>query len=142
MTKITDFHKRETNFLSNFYPTSDPYPTLEHHYQAAKTLIPEEQEKILAAETPGAAKKLGRKAHVRSDWEKVKLGVMEELLRRKFSDPELAELLINTGDAELIEGNYWHDNFWGDCSCEKCKRKEGKNHLGKLLMKIRSELNE
>ena len=44
-----------------------------------------------------------------------------------------------TGDAELIEGNTWHDNYWGVCSCSKCNGR-GKNRLGKLLMKVREEL--
>ena len=63
---------------------------------------------------------------------------MEELLRLKFAQPYLRDLLIATGEQKLIEGNYWHDNFWGSCSCEKCGDK-GENHLGRLLMKLRSE---
>lgn len=35
---------------------------------------------------------------------------------------------------ELIEGNYWHDTYWGVCEGV------GENHLGKLLMEIRNEL--
>ena len=49
-------------------------------------------------------------------------------------------MLLSTGDVAIIEGNYWHDNFYGQCTCEKCAGK-GKNKLGKLLMDIRSELN-
>ena len=62
---------------------------------------------------------------------------MEELLRIKFSDEFLKQQLLSTGE-ELIEGNYWHDNFWVSCSCEKCGNR-GQNNLGKLLMKLRSE---
>lgn len=52
----------------------------------------------------------------------------------------LKKKLLETGDAELIEGNYWHDNTWGQCYCPRCKNKIGENHLGKLLMKIRESL--
>lgn len=43
-------------------------------------------------------------------------------------------MLINTGDAELIEGNSWGDTFWGECNGI------GENNLGKILMKIRKEI--
>lgn len=61
---------------------------------------------------------------------------MEELLRIKFSgiDPFLTRALLETGDAELIEGNTWNDTFWGVCNGE------GENNLGRLLMKVREEL--
>jgi len=49
-------------------------------------------------------------------------------------------MLLATLDAELIEGNAWHDNFWGDCFCEKCRDIEGLNVLGNILMRIREEL--
>ena len=52
---------------------------------------------------------------------------------------DLKEMLLQTGDEELVEGNYWHDVYFGVCSCPKCGNK-GENHLGKLLMKIRSEI--
>ncbi len=47
---------------------------------------------------------------------------------------ELAQKLINTGDAELIEKNYWHDYFWGECNGK------GENWLGKILMQIRKNI--
>lgn len=64
----------------------------------------------------------------------MKLRVMELLLRQKFQIPELGAKLLSTGSAELVEGNHWGDTFWG------VYNKVGHNHLGKLLMKIRSEL--
>lgn len=131
-------------FLSNFYNASCTfegkiYPTVEHAFQAAKTLIPEEREEIRKADTPGKAKRMGRAVTLRPDWEEVKTDVMRQCLRSKFSFGPIAIDLINTGDAELIEGNYWHDNIWGSCTCEKCGNK-GENRLGKLLMEIREEL--
>ena len=64
---------------------------------------------------------------------------MEDCLRAKFAIPELKEMLLATGDEELIEGTWWHDQFWVVCYFDQHKG-EGQNHLGKLLMKIREEL--
>jgi predicted NAD-dependent protein-ADP-ribosyltransferase YbiA (DUF1768 family) len=61
-------------------------------------------------------------------------------LRLKFAIPELAEKLLATGDAELIEGTTWHDNTWGNCSCPQCENIPGENRLGKLLMQVREEI--
>jgi predicted NAD-dependent protein-ADP-ribosyltransferase YbiA (DUF1768 family) len=60
-------------------------------------------------------------------------------IREKFKNEELKQLLNETGDEELVEGNWWHDNFFGVCTCEPCKG-SGQNNLGKILMKIRTEI--
>lgn len=136
----------EYRFLSNFflcpvYTDGEYYPSSEHAYQAAKTNDPHWKEAILWKDksefvynTPGKAKKLGRMAPLRPDWEEVKLQVMERILRRKFTNPNLRARLVATKDHYLLEGNNWGDTFWGVCDGS------GKNHLGKLLMKIRQEL--
>ena len=134
-------------FLSNFYNAScafegKVYPTVEHAFQAAKTLIPEEREEIRKAETPGKAKRMGRSVTLRSDWEEVKTDIMRQCLRSKFKFAPLGIDLINTGDEELVEGNTWHDNCWGNCTCEQCANTPGENRLGKLLMEIREELRQ
>lgn len=128
-------------FLSNFYesPIEDEnitYPTVEHYFQAQKTLNREEKLKIAKATKPAKAKKMGRQVNLRKDWEDIKLQVMEKALRLKFQDPTLRKKLIATGDEELIEGNPWEDRYWGVCNGS------GKNKLGKLLMKIRKDLQD
>jgi ribA/ribD-fused uncharacterized protein len=85
-------------------------------------------------------KKIGQKIKIRPDWDSKKLEFMTWAVNEKFKDPVLKEMLLMTENKEIVEGNYWHDNFYGQCSCEKCTGK-GKNKLGKLLMEIRSELN-
>lgn len=132
-------------FLSNFFPSSIlyegiVYPTNEHFFQAMKTLDQEERKKIAAAETPGQAKRLGRHVRLRADWEQIKVDVMRTGLMLKFTDANLAQQLIDTGDEELIEGNWWHDNTWGSCYCESCMNRPGRNLLGMLLMELRKEL--
>jgi ribA/ribD-fused uncharacterized protein len=129
----------EYAFLSNFWPSPidvdrTTYPTVEHAYQAAKADNRPERERIAALPTPGAAKRAGRKVTLRPDWEEIKLDLMEDLVRRKFADPVLAERLLATGDEELVEGNTWNDRFWGVC------RGEGRNELGRILMRVREEL--
>lgn len=132
-------------FLSNFYTSAIQedgitYPTIEHYFQAQKTLNPFERKKIAAAATPGQAKRAGRNVTLRKDWEEIKNSVMLQGLRLKFAVPELAEKLLATGDAELIEGTTWHDNIWGNCSCPRCENIPGENRLGKLLMQVREEI--
>ena len=144
---MIDFFDGEHAFLSNFYNAScifeeKLYPTVEHAFQAAKSLDQVERDWIAAAETPGKAKRMGRSITLRSDWEKIKFDVMKECLRSKFADPVLKQKLLATGDEELVEGNYWHDNTWGNCSCEKCKDIVGRNMLGNILMKLRTEFME
>ena len=129
-------------FLSNFYPCDVVfehvcYCTVEHAYVAAKTLDPWLREYIAKTPSPGKVKIIGRGLQLRADWEQIKLPLMEGLLRQKFrSGSPLANALLATGEAELIEGNTWGDTFWGVCNGV------GENNLGKLLMKIRSELSE
>lgn len=129
-------------FLSNFAPCTVTmygveYPSVEHAYQASKCAYPSDRQLFLNI-TAGQAKRLGRQVAVRPDFDQVKLTFMETLLRRKFSDanPELKRQLIATGDIELVEVNHWNDTFWGECNGI------GENHLGKLLMFIRAELQQ
>ena len=79
---------------------------------------------------------------VRYDWDEIKGEVMLPIVREKFKqNPDLAEKLLATGNAYLIEGNYWHDNYFGICTCKECHHKgEGKNVLGRILMQVRDEL--
>jgi ribA/ribD-fused uncharacterized protein len=139
MTTIDRF-TGDHEFLSNYHPSPIEvdgilYATLEHAFHAAKTLKLEEKRAIAAAATPGDAKRMGRKVQLRPDWEQAEVGIMGALVRLKFTaHADLRAKLLATGDAELIEGNWWKDTFWGVC------RGQGRNELGKILMKVRSEL--
>jgi len=135
-------------FLSNFAHRpiiikGKTWVTVEHIFQAAKTLDEDMREQIRLATTPGKAKQTGRKVHLRSDWEEIKEQVMLKCIRLKFRQyPGLKEQLLSTKDTVLIEGNTWHDNIWGDCSCPKCQKIKGENLLGQILMQVREELKE
>lgn len=131
-----DSFQGPNRFLSNFYYCTITfegrvYDTVEAAYQAAKSLDPLTRAAIAHAETPGEAKRMGSKITLRPDWEQIKPYVMLSLLMKKFSDPVLQKMLLETGDEELIEGNNWGDTYWGVCNGK------GKNNLGKLLMDVR-----
>lgn len=127
-------------FLSNFFTVEitykgKVYPSSEHIYQAFKTLDAEEQETVRLASTAGKSKRLGKTVTLRSDWDEIKDELMEDILFHKFRQGAgLASQLIATGDAELIEGNSWGDEYWGVCNGI------GWNKLGKMLMKLRDQL--
>ncbi len=118
-------------FLSNFWIEPDG-THVEGEYQAAKSVPPRDALRLLS---PGQAKAAGRRSKLRRDWDHVRVGIMYNLVRQKFADHRvLAEALMATGDAELIEGNHWGDHFWGVC------RGVGENRMGKILMEVRMKL--
>lgn len=129
-------------WLSNFWPARvtmdwEEYPTVEHAYQAAKTFDRNVRLAIQNAQTAGQAKRLSPTGKLlRPDWEHVRVQIMDDLLRQKFSNPELAQKLVSTGECTIEETNAWGDIFWGVCNGK------GENTLGKLLMEIRSDLKE
>lgn len=156
-TPISGF-RGEFGFLSNFFQTPAPMvchsdllflasgrsaPTLEHLFQAAKTDNPLAVEAILAAPTPGRAKRLGKPGFcpLRKEWDDVRIAVMAVLLNAKFSQPAMKEQLLATGERSLTEGNSWHDTFWGRCFCPT-HNGAGTNMLGILLTITRAVLRE
>lgn len=119
------------------------YPTIEHAFQAAKSLDFAERRVVKNAKTAGEAKRMGRKIKRRSDWFDVSLVIMEELVRQKFTRyPELKNKLLETGETTLIEGNNWNDRFYGCVYDTNRNEWVGENHLGKILMKVREELKQ
>ena len=128
----------EYRFLSNFHyhvfrHGGVSWTTSEHAYQASKTRVLDEQRAIRRAERPNDAKRLGRRCQLRDDWEESKDDVMLQIVRDKFADDPIRTMLLDTGDAELLEGNYWGDEYWGVC------QGEGLNKLGRILMRVREE---
>lgn len=124
---------RQYRFLSNFYIEPDG-THVEGEYQSAKCANPSDIRKFNGL-SPARAKRLGRNVQLRSDWDSIRVEVMERLVWQKFVDhPTLRKMLLDTEESPLVEVNYWDDTFWGVC------RGIGKNHLGKILMKVRKEL--
>ncbi|WJZ03083.1 NADAR family protein [Corynebacterium freiburgense] len=140
-----------------FYTTNDPYgefsnfarygfyaddkywPTAEHYFQAQKFTDPKLREKIRRTPSPLKAANIGRdrKNPLRPDWENIKEDVMYQAVIAKFRhNSELAEILIATGNAQLVE-HTGKDRYWGDGGDGT-----GLNRLGKILMRVRAELSQ
>lgn len=139
MSKVIERFRGEHRWLSNFAPAEIEfqgklYPTTEHAYQAAKTVIETEREQVRCCQHPGQAKRLARKLTLREDWFDIRDEVMLHVTRLKYARPEYRARLLATGDAEIIEGNTWGDTYWGVC------RGRGENRLGKIIMQVRDEL--
>lgn len=127
-------------FLSNLYATpitykGHTYCCLEAAYQAQKSLDSTIHARFANIRLSYKARGMGQRIKpVRPDWFDIRLSIMEELLRIKFSDPVLKECLQCTGQSKIVECNTWGDTFWG------IYNGVGENHLGTLLMKVRDTL--
>ena len=127
--KVIESFRGGNGFLSNFLEKpilvdNRIFDSLEAAYQCEKAV--EERKNEFLGIPANVAKRLGRAQPKPKNWDLRKVGIMKRLLRIKFSDVILRQRLLATGDAELIEGNWWHDEFWGICSCPK----HGKGHIG------------
>lgn len=157
MKTISSF-RDENRFFSNFFEIKNPvffegleFFTTENAYVAAKTLDMDIRKDIQKMK-PGKAKRFGEQIlqmnmSPNPQWsDDFRLELMEDLVFQKFSKNEdLRDLLLATGDIEIVEGNSWHDNFFGICNCLKCplekqRPKEQGNQLGKILMRVRERL--
>lgn len=138
---MIDSFRGKYYFLSNFYlaPVTYngfTYSNNEAAFQAQKTVDIRER-MIFATLDPSAAKRRGRVVDIRPDWDSVKIEIMKDIVRAKFTtNTELGEQLLATGDEVLVEGNTWNDKFWGVCNGH------GLNHLGIILMEVRDELKQ
>ena len=156
---ISDF-KGQYAWLSNFAPCKFTHKNIEYDsteafYQAMK-FGPDDMLKIkvdnkfidvnaheyISKLPAGKAKRMGKKAKLPWNWDTLRVDIMELALNYKYDQPYYVSLLRRTDDALLIEGNYWHDNFWGDCSCPKCEHIKGANMLGQLTMRKRDALRK
>ena len=111
------------------------FPTLEHAFQAMKSMRKEQWIEISKIPNPGDARRRGDGLlYPRPDWEEKKRFVMYKLLQEKFQCTPYKNLLLETWPRQLIEGNHWKDKYWG------VYKGEGENWLGRLLMRVRLEL--
>lgn len=127
-------------FLSNFALVKinhmgRVFTSVENAYAASKCKYDEDVDKFLNI-TSGQAKRLGRTVAIRDDWEDIKYNVMRDLVFQKFEQEPYKSKLLQTGDLEIQEGNYWKDTYWG----VDLKAGIGKNNLGKILMEVRESI--
>lgn len=141
MRVIREF-KGEYRWLSNFWWCKVvwegiEFPTAEHAYQASKAKDISDKLAIRVLETPGKAKRAGKLVERRDDFEANKIRIMEEILTDKFTrNSSLRVKLEGTKELALQEGNNWGDTFWGI----DLRTGEGRNELGKTIMRIRERL--
>ena len=144
----------ENAFLSNFHMLKTPikwlevfYRTTEHFYQAMKTLEEDERRWIAGLQHAWQAKRAGskrgfdgRKITFRPDFDVKRTTIMYVANTLKYNgNPQLLFKLAATHPKQLIEGNHWCDNYWGNCHCHKCMHIPGRNNLGLILMYIRTQ---
>ena len=138
-SKTTTYHEFSNFSLHGIEMDGQWYPTVEHYYQAMKFPGHEHAKQIRLAAKPAIAKQLGSlpSVQLREDWEEIKIDVMRAAVKKKFTThPELMQLLLDTGDEELIEVAPT-DYFWG-----RGESGTGQNWLGKILMDVRAESRE
>ena len=147
--RVIEFYDKHSDYyeFTNFYQGERieidgmSWKTAEHYFQAQKfdagffSPVNKEWDNHTARQVYELA--AANKAYWRPDWQKVKLDVMRKVLAAKFGqDENLRNSLCKTGNAQLVEASP-KDAFWGYGPDGK-----GKNMLGKLLMELRTELQE
>ena len=137
---IKEFQK-EYRWLSNFVPVKIQiedifYTSVEHAYQSAKTDDTDWKEYCRLEDNPTIVKRQSKNVILRKDWETVKDLIMMELLRQKYSQEPYRQLLLDTKNEQIQEGNWWGDDYWGI----DLRTGKGQNKLGKMIMKIRTEI--
>lgn len=132
----------EYRWLSNFAPVKIvlngvEYQSVEHAYMSEKSFDPEWKKFCSDINNkPGDVKRKSRNIKLREDWESVKIDVMRECVRQKFSQEPYKSKLSATWPLYIQEGNRWGDKFWGVC----LKTNTGENNLGRLIMEFRKTL--
>ncbi|WP_406446602.1 NADAR family protein [Streptomyces sp. NBC_01613] len=127
--------------LRNDYPArirfaGDVHPSVLHGYWALSTAEDTDRVRVRNAPTAREAHELGGRAARRDDWPAVRLAVMAGLLRAKFTQhPDLAQILLATGDAAISYTGGWESPYWTDAFDDR-----GRNWMGRLLELTRAEL--
>lgn len=109
------------------------WASVEHAYQALRAVDSQQSSWIAAAHTAQEARRRGRSCDAKPGWTGRREAVMLRLLRAKFADKYLQDVLLSTGTAHLVDTS---DTFWGRINGN------GANRLGRMLMQIRSELSQ
>ena len=142
------FYFKNDSKLSNYYicPVKIDgllFQSSEAAYHAQKFKDPVIQQ-LMTRFTPDESKHVSRELtrFIRSDWHEVKYKLMKKVVLAKFAqNANCANELLNTKNKTLIEDTTgWHDNIWGECACVNCQNKEHQNLLGRILVEVRSEL--
>lgn len=134
-------------FMSNYYPcefvmNGIRYKNAEAAFQSHK--VPLEERRQFAGMPPASAKRFGRNVAIPANWDEARDDVMRHVVMAKFEQNEdLKQRLLETGTQPIEEDTTsWHDNYWGNCHCPKCRNIPGQNRLGTILMETRDKLKK
>lgn len=127
-------------FLSNYYPQNITYKGITYNCAMnayyGQLISDNLQKKAIANATPSRALSMVINSISKIDYSQEEQdNIMYEILKVKFSDSKLKNLLLQTNQEPLNNNINWEDTYWGICN------DEGDNKLGKLLMKLRDELS-
>ncbi|MBF0131069.1 MAG: NADAR family protein [Magnetococcales bacterium] len=145
MDDITFYRSSDKPYgaFSNLYQREmffegEKFPTAEHAYQAGKPRKKEVRDWLMASPSPSL---LAMAAHglyswdIAPNWSQIKFDRMGVVLFAKFAQhQDLADLLLSTGDARLVESatvDNAVNRLWGEVNGK------GKNMLGLILMEVR-----
>lgn len=131
-------YKSVENFYQAHKVTKDATIKVPHPTAAGQTVTTNAREYLAICASPKRAVKM-YKIKPPAGWHDGYGDiVMRTGLEYKFvHNRGFKRLLANTGTVKVTEGNYWHDNYWGDCKCHNCEGIVGRNKLGKMIMEIR-----
>ncbi|MFE2017942.1 NADAR family protein [Streptomyces sp. NPDC059499] len=127
--------------LRNEFPApvvfaGETYPSVLHGYWALSAAEASEHDQIRDAPSGREAQERGGRAERRADWPGIRLAVMGGLMEAKFTQhPDLAEILLSTGDSVISYTGHSDSPFWRDA-----RDGRGRNWVGRLLELIRSGL--
>lgn len=132
-------------FMSNYYScefvmNGIRYKNAEAAFQSHK--VPLEERKQFSDMPPATAKHFGRHVAFPANWDETRDDVMRRVVMAKFEqNKDLKQRLLETGTQPIEEDTTsWHDNYWGNCHCPKCRNIPGQNRLGIILMETRDKL--
>ena len=143
---VIDNFRGDYACFSNFSPhkvtyNKFTYKRSEHAFQAQKATNKKDHDYVACADSPVDAKRRGNEIECRPDFKEKKVGIMAVIVHHKFDqNVNPRQVLLNTGSALLIEGNWWHDDFWGMVKND-AGIWVGENNLGEILMIVRECLS-
>lgn len=116
------------------------FESVENAYMYLKKPDDKEWGEFCMKNPPNKVKTASKDIEIRNDWEDVKLKVMYNLLIQKYTTEPFKTKLLETGNENIVEGNYWNDKFWGVDLKETPNI--GENWLGRLIMDIRNKIRK
>ena len=143
--------------LSNHHPCSfdvdgTTFKSVEQYFMFKKAALFGDNvtaQQVLKTSDPSVAKSLGKKIHNfdMDIWRNSRDEYMRKAIHAKFSQDSsnLANFLIQTGDATLVEANP-HDSYWGaglsltDDKLWDPSKWKGSNILGRMLCELREKI--